>query len=234
MSRSISYTTVGFVLILFGGSEILSSSFAVAAYFQQNPLPTGKKVYVIGHEGIGQELDLIGVKHLGGPDHASTRPDMSIFGKVNHDPDVGAVVVGIDRDINYYKIQYAQLCINENPGCLFIATNLDQVAHLTAAQKWAGNGAMVGAIKGCTGREPILVGKPAPLMVEYIVERYGHDRSRVCMVGDRLDTDILFGLNSGLQTALVLTGVTSREQALSDENEIRPHFIIDSVADLAV
>ena len=61
---------------------------------------------------------------------------------------VGAVVVGFDRRINYYKIQYACLCIRENPGCLFIATNLDAVTHLTDAQEWAGNGAMVGAIKG--------------------------------------------------------------------------------------
>ena len=61
---------------------------------------------------------------------------------------VGAVVVGFDRHINYYKIQYASLCIRENPGCLFIATNLDAVTHLTDAQEWAGNGAMVGAIKG--------------------------------------------------------------------------------------
>jgi ribonucleotide monophosphatase NagD (HAD superfamily) len=60
-----------------------------------------------------------------------------------------AVIVGFDRYINYYKIQYAQLCINENKGCEFIATNLDAVTHLTDAQEWAGNGSMVGAIKVC-------------------------------------------------------------------------------------
>ena len=62
---------------------------------------------------------------------------------MDHDHDVGAVIVGFDANINYYKIQYAQLCINENPGCQFIATNLDAVTHLTEAQEWAGNGAMV-------------------------------------------------------------------------------------------
>ena len=51
---------------------------------------------------------------------------------------VGAVVVGFDRHINYFKIQYATLCIRENPGCLFIATNRDAVTHLTDAQEWAG------------------------------------------------------------------------------------------------
>jgi len=64
------------------------------------------------------------------------------------------------RFVNYYKIQYAQLCINENKDCEFIATNLDAVTHLTDAQEWAGNGSMVGAIKGCTGVEPTVVGKP--------------------------------------------------------------------------
>lgn len=51
---------------------------------------------------------------------------------------VGAVVVGFDRYVNYYKIQYATLCIRENPGCMFIATNRDAVTHLTDAQEWAG------------------------------------------------------------------------------------------------
>ena len=58
------------------------------------------------------------------------------------------MVVGFDRHINYYKIQYATLCIRENPGCHFLATNLDAVTHLTDAQEWAGNGSMVGAIRG--------------------------------------------------------------------------------------
>ena len=56
---------------------------------------------------------------------------------------VGAVVVGFDRNVNYYKIQYATLCIRENPGCLFIATNRDAVTHLTDAQEWAGRQACV-------------------------------------------------------------------------------------------
>ena len=63
--------------------------------------------------------------------------------KVEVDPDVGAVVVGFDRHINYYKIQYATVCLRELPGCKFIATNLDAVTHLTDAQEWAGNGSMV-------------------------------------------------------------------------------------------
>lgn len=55
--------------------------------------------------------------------------------------------MGFDRNINYYKLQYATLCLRENPGCLFVATNTDAVTHLTDAQEWAGGGSMVGALK---------------------------------------------------------------------------------------
>lgn len=132
--------------------------------------------------------------------------------------------------INYHKIQTAQLCINENEGCEFIATNLDAVTHLTDSQEWAGNGAMAGAIKGCTGREPTLVGKPSPLMIDYIVDKYGCDRGRICMVGDRLDTDILFGQNNGLLSCLTLSGVTTEAKLLSEDNKIKPDYYVDSIA----
>ena len=116
-------------------------------------------------------------------------------------------------------------------GAEFIATNLDAVTHLTDAQEWAGNGAMVGAIKGCTGQEPTLVGKPSPLMIDYMEKKFGLDRSRICMVGDRLDTDILFGNDNGLKSCLTLSGVTTEAKLLSPENKVIPDFYVDSIAD---
>lgn len=211
--------------------EIFSSSFAAAAYLEQNPLPPGKKVYIIGQEGIGEELDLLNIPHMGGPADSDKTIKLGPGVKVDHDKDVAAVIVGFDSAVNYYKIQYAQLCINENENCKFIATNLDAVTHLTAEQEWAGNGAMVGAIKGCTGKEPIVVGKPSSLMVDYIVDKYKCDRSRICMVGDRLDTDILFGTDNGLQTVLTLSGVTTEDKLLSESNKIKPQWYVDSIAD---
>jgi len=105
------------------------------------------------------------------------------------------------------------------------------VTHLTDAQEWAGNGSMVGAIKGCTGKEPTVVGKPAPLMVDYICEKFGVDRNRICMVGDRLDTDVLFGKNNGMKSCLVLSGVTTEQKLLGPENQIVPDFYCDSIVD---
>ena len=209
--------------------EIFSSSFAAAAYLEQtNFKATGKKAYIIGEVGICQELDLIGVPYIGGPADKDAQPNMGPGGKLEVDPDVGAVIVGFDRYVNYYKIQYAQLCINEHDA-EFIATNLDAVTHLTDAQEWAGNGSMVGAIKGCTGQEPTVVGKPSPLMIEYLETKYGMDRSRICMVGDRLDTDVLFGTDNGLSSVLVLSGVTSEEKLLGDENTITPDYYCEDI-----
>jgi 4-nitrophenyl phosphatase/phosphoglycolate phosphatase len=211
--------------------EIFSSSFAAAAYLEQTKFKdTGKKVYIIGEVGIEDELDLIGVPHIGAGADSAKAPDMKPGGMLEVDEDIGAVVVGFDREVNYYKIQTAQLAINEL-GAEFIATNLDAVTHLTDAQEWAGNGAMVGAIKGCTGREPTLVGKPSPLMIDYMEEKFGLDRARICMVGDRLDTDILFGNDNGLKSCLTLSGVTTEEKLLSPENKVIPDFYVDSIAD---
>ncbi|CAN0132504.1 unnamed protein product [Pylaiella littoralis] len=212
--------------------EIFSSSFAAAAYLEQTKFKdTGKKVYIVGEVGIQEELDLIGVPHFGGPEDGGKEVELKPGYALPHDENVGAVVVGFDRMINYYKIQYAQLCINENPGCEFIATNLDAVTHLTDAQEWAGNGSMVGAIKGCTGVDPTIVGKPGPLMIDYIIDKYSVERSRICMVGDRLDTDVLFGANNGLMSILTLSGVTTEEKLLSKENEINPDYYVNSIND---
>ncbi|XP_057818273.2 phosphoglycolate phosphatase 1A, chloroplastic isoform X6 [Cryptomeria japonica] len=173
---------------------------------------TVQEVYVIGGEGILQELELCGIKGIGGP--------------------VGAVVVGFDQFINFYKIQYGTLCIRENPGCLFIATNCDAVGHFTDAQEWAGGGSMVGAIKGSTQKEPLVLGKPSTFMMDHVSKKFETDKSKICMVGDRLDTDILFGINSGCKTLLVLSGVTTLSMLQSPENDIQPDFYTEKVSNL--
>ena len=207
-------------LVDVAAEEIYSSSYAAAAYLQSiqfgqtaSPETAGKKVYIVGEVGIQEELDLVGIPHLGGPADADQKIDLKPGFYLPHDTDVGAVVVGFDRHFNYYKIQYATLCIRENPGCLFIGTNPDAVTHLTDAQEWAGNGSMVGAIRGSTKQEPVIVGKPNGFMLDNIAATLGIEKQEICMVGDRLDTDILFGKENGTRTILVLSGVTGVEEA---------------------
>jgi 4-nitrophenyl phosphatase/phosphoglycolate phosphatase len=68
-------------------------------------------------------------------------------------------------------------------------------------------------------------------MIDYIVDKYKVDRPRICMVGDRLDTDIVFGADNGLSTVLTLSGVTSEKKLLSEENKIKPEYYVNSIAD---
>jgi len=214
--------------------EIYSSSYAAAAYLKSKNFPTdgSKKVYVIGEIGIMEELALANIPHFGGPEDADAKITLGKGVKMAHDADVSAVIVGFDREINYYKIQYATLCIRENEDCEFIATNRDAVTHLTDAQEWAGNGSMVGAIAGSAAREPTTVGKPSTFMLDDIADQFKIDKSEICMVGDRLDTDIMFGQNGGLKTMLVLSGVTREETLLSEENTIQPDLYTSKLADL--
>eukprot|EP00850_Spirogloea_muscicola_P012554 SM000081S22688 [mRNA] locus=s81:586503:589952:- [translate_table: standard] len=190
------------------------------------------KVYVVGEAGIQLELDLAGISHIGGPEDGTKAIDLAPGKYMEHDEDVAAVVVGFDRNINYYKLQYATLCIRENSDCQFIATNCDAVTHLTDAQEWAGGGSMVGAIRGSTKKEPTVVGKPSTFMMDYLAKEFGISKSQICMVGDRLDTDILFGQNGGCRTLLVLSGVTTLDVLQSPENQVHPDYYADDITAL--
>ncbi|KAK9082749.1 hypothetical protein Scep_029220 [Stephania cephalantha] len=211
--------------------EIFASSFAAAAYLQSIEFPKEKKVYVIGEDGILKELELAGFQYLGGPEDGGKKIELKPGFLMEHDESVGAVVVGFDRYFNYYKIQYGTLCIRENPGCLFIATNRDAVTHLTDAQEWAGGGSMVGALIGSTQREPHVVGKPSTFMMDYLAKKFNILKSQICMVGDRLDTDILFGQNGGCKTLLVLSGVTTLPMLQNPNNSIQPDFYTNKISD---
>ncbi len=101
-------------------------------------------------------------------------------------------------------------------------------------------GFCVGAIRGCTLKEPTVVGKPSSLIIDYILDRLKSDsnnsidRSRVCMVGDRLDTDVQFGLSNGLTTLLTLSGVTSIDSMRQANADLQPHYYVESIADLLI
>ncbi|KAL8137325.1 hypothetical protein V2J09_003326 [Rumex salicifolius] len=212
--------------------EIFCSSFAAAMYLKSIKYPSNKKVYVIGENGILDELELAGFVGLGGPEDGEKKAEFKSTSFFQHDKSVGAVVVGLDQYINYYKLQYATLCIRENPGCIFIATNRDAVGHMTAQQEWPGAGCMVAAVCGATQKEPIVVGKPSTFLMDFLLKKFDITTSRMCMVGDRLDTDILFGKNAGCKTLLVLSGVTSQTALQDPLNEIQPDFYTQKLSDL--
>lgn len=229
--------------------EILCSAFAAALVLKDHPClmsgDTGdgattaaghpkraKKVYVIGEQGIIDELDEIGIESVGGPEHVGKVVDMSAGKEPCVDPDIGAVVVGFDRHLSYFKVQYAFRCIQEL-GATFIATNTDPCAPLTPGYMWGGAGSMVGAVAACSGVQPTVAGKPSATFLDYIITQgVAKSTSEMCMVGDRLSTDILFGASNGLKTVLTLSGVTSREDLGGDSVPARPDFVAETVSEL--
>ncbi|KAL9996783.1 putative phosphoglycolate phosphatase [Helianthus debilis subsp. tardiflorus] len=212
--------------------EIFSSSFAAAMYLKVNEFPPEKKVYVIGGEGILEELKLAGFTGLGGPEDAKKIVQLKANTLFEHDKSVGAVVVGLDPYLNYYKLQYGTLCIRENPGCIFIATNRDATGNMTDLQEWPGAGCMVAAVCGSTQKEPIVVGKPSTFLMDFLQKQYKIPTDKMCMVGDRLDTDILFGQNAGCKTLLVLSGVTSKSTLQDPSNHIQPDIYTNQISDI--
>ncbi|EGF83213.1 hypothetical protein BATDEDRAFT_21714 [Batrachochytrium dendrobatidis JAM81] len=205
--------------------EIFGSSYAAAYYIaHQLKFPANKKVYVSGMEGICHELEEQGIRYCGGQEDNENISTADLE-NIKPDPEVGAVLFGFDININYKKLAKAFTYVNSNPDCHFIATNGD-LTYPTAGTVFPGTGAMVEALAASLRRRPIILGKPHQVMLDVIVNKCHLDRSRTCMVGDRLDTDIAFGKLGGLATLLVMTGVTSKAEL--DASDIIPDYVIDS------
>lgn len=123
---------------------------------------------------------------------------------------VAAVVVGIDLDLTYAKLARAAELIHA--GADFIGTNGDPSLP-TETGSAPGTGSILAALRAATGRDPRLIGKPGPLMFASAARTLSARPEHTLMVGDRLDTDIVGARRFGMQTALVLTGVTTAEDA---------------------
>jgi len=139
---------------------------------------------------------------------------------------VDFVVVGLDRGFDYQKLLKAQRAILS--GAEFLATNPDPTFP-TEEGLIPGAGSIVAAVERATGRRPKVIGKPEPFMLELALRLSGARREECVVVGDRLDTDILAGNRAGMITVLVLTGVTTEEEARRAEGELRPKFVIPNL-----
>lgn len=195
--------------------HIMTSSYAAALYFKEQHAQ-GKTVYRVGEEGMAREFEGVGMR--------------VIYDLEDPDAKIDYVVAGLDRDFHYRKIARAQNAILA--GARFIATNEDATFPMEGGTLLPGGGCMVAAIYTATGVDPFVIGKPETYAYNKILEETGRPASRSIMVGDRLDTDIAVGNRAGAQTVLVLTGVTSREEAESASGELKPDRIIDTLEEL--
>eukprot|EP00755_Sulcionema_specki_P040177 Sspe_Gene.114194::Locus_99692_Transcript_2_2_Confidence_0.400_Length_762::g.114194::m.114194/K19269/PGP, PGLP; phosphoglycolate phosphatase len=158
-------------------SEIQTSAHSAAMMLIDRGY-RGKKVYVIGEPGLAKELEASGMVTVGttpsGHTHAYTDPNVRAvkhkeMAAVPIDPDVKAVVVGMDWHINYFKIAYASLCIQN--GAEFFATNADRSSPMTSGQHLPATGCMVGAVAMTCGRNPTLIaGKPNPFALDRLLQ----------------------------------------------------------------
>ncbi|KAJ1733017.1 hypothetical protein LPJ61_001762 [Coemansia biformis] len=210
--------------------EIFSSAYATAVYLRDvAKFDAGKKAYVVGGSGIRQELEDVGIAAIGHEDTDSV--SLETLQDVVPNPNVGAVVCGIDYDISYRKLANAHVNLVHNGDCLFIATNDDRTLP-GGKHMYPGAGSLLSVLTHSTQRAPLVMGKPNAPMMECVIQRFRLDPARTCMVGDRLDTDILFGISGGLSTLCVLTGVADEASVLSPDTPCATYYM-SSVGDLS-
>lgn len=139
------------------------------------------------------------------------------------------IIVGYDTELTYKKIDEACYLLTMNPNIPFIATNPDFVCPT----QWGfvpDCGSICDIIKIATGKSPIFIGKPSKLIIEMALDSSKTSKDDSVVIGDRLYTDILCGINSGITTIAVLTGETSVDEI--NTSSYKPTFTINSVKDI--
>ena len=185
--------------------SIWTSALATASFLEsQRP---GGSAFVIGEAGLTTALHQAG------------------YTMTERDPDY--VVLGETRTYSFERITQAIRLVAT--GARFIATNPDPTGP-TPDGPLPATGSVAALISRATGVEPYFVGKPNPLMMRSALNAIGAHSETTAMVGDRMDTDVVSGLEAGMHTVLVLTGSTSRDEA--ERFPFRPSRIVASVADL--
>ena len=216
---------------------MFGSSYSAAIYISRIlKLEAPKnKVYVLGESGVEQELQSENVPYCGGTDPSLRREMTSedyqdiADGKVLDD-DVAVVLTGLDFHPSYLKYSLGMAYLRR--GAKFLATNIDSTLP-NAGSLFPGAGSTSAPLIMSTGQEPLALGKPSQAMMDAIEGKFQFDRKKACMVGDRLNTDIQFGIEGGLGgTLCVLTGVSKKEEFLEKGADVVPSAYVNELSDL--
>ena len=187
--------------------DFMTSSQATAFYLKQNH--PGKTLYVCGTRSLIAELESEGFT-------------------VTTDLDkVECVVMGFDTELTFQKLHDVSYLLLTRKDLPYIATNPDLVCP-TEFGSVPDCGSVCIGIKNATGREPIVIGKPSPLMPQQAMEKLGFTCDQTAVVGDRIYTDVKSGLNAGCTGILVLSG-ESTLQTLA-ESEDKPHLVLEDAS----
>lgn len=184
-------------------ANVYTSAMATADYLVQHA-GQKRRVYVIGERGLKDALLNKGMQ------------------LTDQDPDY--VVVGLDRNVTYEQFKIATLCIRV--GAVFIGTNGD--TNLPSEEGMIPSaGALVELVRYATQQEPIMIGKPQKTIVEMALKASGLKKSEVLMVGDNYQTDVQAGINTGVDTLLVYTGLS--KPADIEHVEIKPTYTVKTL-----
>ncbi len=196
--------------------EVLTSSMATAFYLSEHFDPETTRIFVVGEEGATEPLlergfTLTGVYELGEGQGADV------------------VVCGMDQTLNWDKLATATL--NIRAGAKFVGTNAD-VTLPTERGLTHGNGAILAALTAATGVTPVTIGKPEPIMYQQALSILGADTASTVAIGDRLDTDILGAVNTGIRSLMVLSGVSSEGDIASAD--YKPTWVLSDIIEVTL
>lgn len=183
--------------------HVMTSGVATAAYLA-TLAPPGTRVNVVGEGALIDELEKRGFVLAG--------------------REAEYVVAGWDKGINFEKLVTATLAVRD--GATFIGTNPDKTYPLEK-DIIPGAGSILAALIAATDVDPIVVGKPEPIIIEQSMQVLGARPEETAILGDRLETDILGGYRAGIATIMVLTGISSAEEARA--YEVPPDYLYDDL-----
>lgn len=181
---------------------VFTSSMATANYIYDRKKDAS--IFMIGEEGLREALEDKGFHFAG--------------------EDADFVVIGIDRGLTYEKLAVA--CLAVRNGAVFLSTNAD-AALPTERGFMPGNGSLTSVITFSTKTQAIYIGKPESIIMEQALKVLGTNKDETLMVGDYYDTDIMAGMNAGLDTLLVHTGVTTKEMLSGYKR--KPTYSVDTL-----
>ena len=187
--------------------DFITSSQATAYYLKQHY--PNHLLYVCGTQSLKKELIKEG------------------FVVTENLTDVDCIVMGFDTELTFRKLEDVSRLLLTRENIPYIATNPDYVCP-TEFGSVPDCGSVCDMIFNATGKRPVVIGKPSPLMPQLAMERYGFSEDEPAVVGDRIYTDVKAGLNAGITGILVMSGETTVE--ILEQSEDKPHLVLQDAS----
>lgn len=204
--------------------NLYTTGYAILRYLELNH-PGCKKLAVMGMPGLRNYLKLAGYSIVYPPDLENPLKVIKDLLKFEVESEVDAVVIAYDPNFDYFSGLYASACVQN--GAALIGLNKDRF-FIFGTSMIPASGCSIKFIETACGKNASFVGKPLRFLFDMIAQEHQLEPSRCLMIGDSMESDVLFGINSGIDTCLVLSGVT-KEDGIS-KYEFRPNYVMDSLA----